>query len=65
VKRKQTINISKSSGSMIPSIEVKVSQLAPNNLGLEDASFAPFENDMGQSSYTMSKCPNGMSIEDI
>jgi hypothetical protein len=55
VKRKQTINISKSGGSMIPSIKVKVSQLAPDNLGLEDASFAPLEDDMGQSSYTMSK----------
>jgi hypothetical protein len=40
---------------MIPSIKVKVSQLAVDNLGLEDASFAPLEEDMGQSSYTMSK----------
>ncbi len=32
---------------MIPSIEVKVSQLAPNNLELKDASFAPLEDDMG------------------
>ncbi len=50
---------------MILSIEVKVSQLAPNNLRLEVASFSPFRDDMGQSSYTMSKCPSGMSIEDI
>jgi hypothetical protein len=55
VKIKQTINISKSGGSMIPNIKVKVSQLAPNNLGLEDVSFAPLEDGMGQSSYTMSK----------
>jgi hypothetical protein len=47
VKREQTINISKSGGNMIPSIEVKVSQLAPNNLELKDASFAPLEDDMG------------------
>jgi len=33
---------------------------------LEDASFTPsLEDDMGQSSYTMSKCPSGVSIEDI
>jgi hypothetical protein len=50
---------------MILSIEVKVSQLAPDNLRLEVASFTPFRDDMGQSSYTMSKCPSGMSIEDI
>ncbi len=50
---------------MTPSIKIKVSQLAPNNLGLDDASFAPFEDDMGQSAYTMSKCPNGMLVEDI
>jgi hypothetical protein len=53
VKIKQTTNISKSGGSMIPNI--KVSQLAPDNLGLEDASFAPLEEGMGQSSYTMNK----------
>jgi hypothetical protein len=45
VKIKQTTNISKSGGSMIPNI--KVSQLAPDNLGLEDASFAPLEDGMG------------------
>jgi hypothetical protein len=50
---------------MIPNIKVKVSQLAPNNLGLEDASFSPFEDDMGQLSYATSKCPSGVSIEDI
>jgi len=33
---------------------------------LEDASFAPsLEADMGQSSYTMSKCLSGMLVEDI
>jgi hypothetical protein len=46
---------------MIPNIKVKVSQLAPDNLGLEDASFSPFEDDMGQLSYAMSKCPSGVS----
>jgi hypothetical protein len=50
---------------MIPSIKIRVSELAPNNLGLDDASFAPFEDDMGQSTYTMSKCPSGVSVEDI
>jgi hypothetical protein len=50
---------------MIPRIEVRVSQLAPNNLGLEDVFFAPLEDDMGQSPYTMSKCPSGVLIEDI
>ncbi len=65
VKREQKINILESDGSMIPNIKVKVSQLAPNNPGLEDVSFAPLEDDMGQSSYTMSKCPSGMLIEDI
>jgi hypothetical protein len=65
VKREQTINILESDGSMIPNIEVKVSQLAPNNLGLEDAYFASLEDDMGQSSYTMSNCLSGVSIEDI
>jgi len=39
--------------------------LAPNNPRLEDISFAPLEDDMGQSSYTMSKCPNGVLVEDI
>jgi hypothetical protein len=39
--------------------------LAPSNLGLENASFAPLEDDMGQSSYTMSKSLSGVSIEDI
>ncbi len=65
MKREQTINILESDGSMIPNIEVKVSQLAPNNLGLEDAYFASLEDDMGQSSYTMSNCLSGVSIEDI
>jgi hypothetical protein len=66
MKRKQTINISNSGGNMIPNGKVRVSQLAPQNPELEDASFAPsLEDDMGQSFYTMSKCPNGVSIEDI
>ncbi len=65
MKREQTINISESGGSMIPSIEAKVSQLAPNNPQLKDVSFAPLEDDMGQSSYTMSKYPSGMLVEDI
>ncbi len=65
MKREQTINISKNGGSMILSIKVRVSQLAPDNPILEYAFFAPLEDDMGQSSYTMSKCPSGVSIEDI
>jgi hypothetical protein len=65
VKREQIINILESDGSMIPNIKVKVSQLAPNNLGLEDAYFASLEDDMGQSSYTMNNCLSGVSIEDI
>jgi hypothetical protein len=65
VKKEQTINILESDGNMIPYIKVKVSQLAPNNPGLEDVFFVPLEDDMGQSSYTMSKCPSGMLIEDI
>jgi hypothetical protein len=36
-------------------LEVKVSQLAPNNPRLEDVYFAPLEDDMRQSSYTMNK----------
>jgi hypothetical protein len=50
---------------MIPNIEVNVSQLAPNNPGLEDASFAPLEDDMGQSSYIVCKCLNGVLVEEI
>ncbi len=65
MKKEQIIIISKNDESMIPNIEIKVSLLASNNLGLEDVSFAFLEDDMGQSSYIMSKCPNGMSIEDI
>jgi hypothetical protein len=66
VKREQTINTLDNGGSMIPNGKVKVSQLAPQNPGLEDASFAPgHEDDMGQSSYTMNKCPSGVSVEDI
>jgi hypothetical protein len=65
MKREQTINISENGGSMILSIKVRVSQLAPNNPRLEYASFTPLEDDMGQSSYTTSKCPSGVSIEDI
>jgi hypothetical protein len=65
VKREQIINILESGGNMIPNIKVKVSQLAPNNPALEDVFFAPLEDDMGQSSYTMSKCPSGVLIEDI
>jgi hypothetical protein len=66
MKREQTINISNSGGNMIPNGKVRVSQLAPQNLELEDASFAPsFKDDMGQSSYTMNKCPSGMLVEAI
>jgi hypothetical protein len=39
MKREQTIIISKSGRSMIPNIEVKVSQLATYNPRLEDVSF--------------------------
>jgi hypothetical protein len=66
VKREKKLNILDSGGSMIPSGKVWVSQLAPHNLGLEDASFAlGLKDDMGQSSYTMSKCPSGVLVEDI
>jgi hypothetical protein len=39
--------------------------LALDNLGLEDASFTPLEDEMGHSSYTTSKCLSGLSIKDI
>jgi hypothetical protein len=65
VNREQTLNISESGGSMIPNIEIRVSQLALDNPRLEDVYFAPLEDDMGQSSYTMSKCPSGVLVENI
>jgi hypothetical protein len=65
VNKEQTINISKNGGSMIPIREVKESQLAPNNPRLEDASFSPFKDDMGQSSYITNNYPSGVSVEDI
>jgi hypothetical protein len=65
MKKEQTINISKSGGSMIANIEVKVSQLAPYNPRLEDASFAPLEDDIRQSSYIVSQCPSGVLVEYI